>query len=239
MKMSVSSALLSGLLITPSIAFSALLGLTPGLPTIDFGGSSDISFNAKSGKIRINASPNTFFSVSPFKFASVQDIDGNNRKHLDIQFLVNSQGQVIPGNSSVPDLILTGAIDMNGDGLIDYSGTLLTAQIWQYGFLNGSTGHHDVFDLRMNAIGGSLAGFYTESDLAVKVISENSVGYSAPFNGRFNTNWQGQAKGVIGSAMLTQPQPLPAPLPAAFWLWSGALTLLLPVFRKKKWVSQP
>ena len=97
-------------------------------------------------------------------------------------------------------MVITGSIDTDGNGSADYTGTLLTAEVTQFGWLNGASGASDTFDLRLNTIGGALSYLYTDQDLAVNVLSEPSAEYPTPFDGSFNADWLAQAKGVVGSA---------------------------------------
>ncbi|RLA21700.1 MAG: hypothetical protein DRQ62_09160 [Gammaproteobacteria bacterium] len=227
--------LILGLAIAPSTSHALLLGLSPELPTIDFSGSGMIDYNASTGIINISGDPSTLFSVEPFIFAELQGVVGvDNIKNIKLKFQVDNSGNLIPSDISLPDLVIIGSIDMNGNGTTDHSGTLLTANVMQFGFLNGMSNGDDVFDLRLNSINGALAYLYSEQDLAARVISEVSTVYSNPFDNSFNADWQGQAKGVIGSTAPTAGGTLSTPIPPAFWLWTGAIALILPSVRRNK-----
>ncbi|MGB0126383.1 MAG: hypothetical protein WBP72_02005, partial [Rhodocyclaceae bacterium] len=49
------------------------------------------------------------------------------------------------------------------------------------------------------AVPGVLAPLYTGKDLAVSVVSEVSTEFQTPFAGTFDSNFTGQAKGVLGT----------------------------------------
>ncbi len=194
--------LAAGVAMTPIASQAALLGLTANLPTINFGGGGIIDYDNDTGTVTISGDPAAVFSTSPFISGEILGTGTDDVKDITIKFVVDSSGNFVSGvgGSTDPDLMITGSIDTDGNGSPDYNGTLLTAEVTQFGWLNGASGEGDSFDLRLNAIGGSLAYLYTGQDLAVTVISEVSTEYTSPFSGNFSDNWKGQAKGVVGSA---------------------------------------
>lgn len=212
-----------GLGLLPASTQAALIGLSPFLPTIDFSGSGNISYQANTGVISISAEPTMLFSIDPFISSEIKHGLDNTPRTLSIQFQVDNYGNLIPNNTLAPNLTLTGSVDIDGDSVVDHSGILLTANITQFGFLDNPSGD-DKFDLNFDSIGGPLAYLYTGHNLASLVISEASHVYVNPFSGNFNSNWQAQAKGIIGLSPLVSSIPLP--VPSAFWLWTGALALL-------------
>ncbi|OAI15049.1 hypothetical protein A1359_10080 [Methylomonas lenta] len=225
-----TTLILAALSIMPHSASATLVGLSPNLPTIDFSGSGMIDYNASSGIVTITSQPSTLFSIDPFIFSNILDTDENTTRGLSITFRVDSNGNLIPNNTNQPDLIIIGAVDTDFDNITDYSGTLLTAKVMQFGYQNGTSGGDDTFDLQLDAISGALAYLYGGQSLASLVISEVSSAYNTPFNNSFNNNWQGQAKGVIGFLVST----VAVPIPAAFWLWIGALATTLSFVRRVK-----
>ncbi len=201
LKHSVSALLVAtGMSLTPAQSHAVLLGLTPELPTIQFGGSGMIDYDAATGLVTISGAPSSVFSVTPLITGDILGTGPNDVKDISIAFNVNSNGAVVPNDANVPDMVITGSLDTDGDGTTDVSGTLLTAEVTQFGFINNKVGSNDEFDLRLHVTGGELASLYTGSDLAVVVLSENSSEYATPFNGSFAANWTGQTKGSIGSA---------------------------------------
>jgi len=214
--------------LVPSSSQASLLGLTPNLPTIDFSGSGMINYAPDSGIIELTGDPSSLFAVEPFIFANFMGTGVNNNKNIKIKFLVDNFGNVITGDSSSPDMIILGSIDTDGDGISDHNGTLLTAEVLDFGFLNGSPNTDDVFDLHLNNVKGALAYLYNDQDLAIRIISEASIEYDNAFDNSFSTYWQAQAKGVIGATAPLAIDPIPTPIPPALWLWMAAMLTLLP-----------
>jgi len=230
----VHSVCLSIALTIPITSHATLLGLSPELPNIDFSGSGIIEYNANNGIVRLSADPSTLFSIDPFIFTPILGTGANSIKSLNIQFQVDSLGNVITSNPTIPDLILKGEVDANGDDVPDYAGTLLTAEVIQFGYQNDISNGDDVFDLRLNFFGGSLSPFYSnqDMDIAVRIISESSTVYNNPFNNSFTSSWQGQAKGVLG---LTPSAPhASVPITSPLWLWISLLPVLFPPLRRAK-----
>jgi len=215
----------AGIGLAPNSASATLIGLSPFLPTIDFSGSGNINYEASRGIVSVTAVPSILFSVDPFISIEIQNAVDNAPKSLLIQFQVDNSGNLISSSSSVPDLILIGSVDTDGDNLVDHSGTLLSAKVTQFGFLDSANGD-DRFDLRLDSIGGSLAYLYSDHNLASLVISEISSSYTNTFNGSFDVDWQGQAKGVIGLIPIESVSPVP--VTPSFWLWAGALASFFP-----------
>lgn len=193
------ACLLAGLVMGPSTSQAALLNLAPDVPTINFGGGGMIKYDQNTNTVTVSADPTTLFSTTPFIVGEILGTGTEDVKDVTIKFQVNSSGQVVPNDTNVADLTITGSIDTDADGTADFTGTLLTAEVTQFGFLNGASGGDDSFDIRLNNIGGALSYLYTGQDLAVSVTSETTSEYTSPFAGNFTSNWQGQAKGVIGT----------------------------------------
>lgn len=191
--------LAAGAALAPSVPQAALLGLTPATPTIDFSASGVISYDSVNGNINISGIPSTLFSTTPFIYGEIMGTGPDNVKDIEINFIVDAAGSVVAGDVMTPDLVITGSIDTNGDGLADYSGTLLTAEVSQFGFFDDSANGNDSFDLRLNNIGGDLAYLYDGQDLAISINSPDSPEYATPFNGSFDADWQAQAAGLVGS----------------------------------------
>jgi hypothetical protein len=221
--------MIAGFSLIPTSAQATLIGLSPFLPTIDFSGSGNISYQANSGVVSINANPSTLFSSNPFIVSEIQNTLDNTPRALSIQFQVDNFGNLIQNNTLTPSLTLIGSVDLDGDNIADHSGILLTANATQFGFLDNPEGD-DKFDLSLNAIGGSLAYLYAGQNLASLVISEASHAYTNSFNGSFNADWQAQATGIIG--LLPLEPSAPVPVPPAFWLWTGALASLFPGLKR-------
>lgn len=176
---------------------AALLGLTPADPTLDFGASGVISYNATTQVVTISGTPSTLFRNDPFLFGTVMGTGVDDEKLITVQFKVDSAGAFISGVTG-PDLIIKGSVDTDFDNVPDYDGVLLEAEVVQFGFQEGGTAD-DTFDLRLTVTGGALAPLYSGQELAMRVISEISSEYPNAFNGSFSAAFSGLAKGVIGS----------------------------------------
>ncbi|MGY6276098.1 hypothetical protein [Methylomonas sp. MgM2] len=220
------SSILATIGIAPTQAQATLIGLTPELPTIEFGASGHISYQASTGLVTISGTPGTLFSIDPFINGVISGVQNEIPKNLSIQFKVDGNGNLTPNDSTSPNLTIIGSVDTNFDNIVDFSGTLLTANVTQFGYFDGVSGN-DQFDLSLNSIGGELAFLYSGQSLAASVISFASQAYPNPFSGSFSSDWQGQASGVIGLLLSS-----PVPVPPSFWLWAGALSSIIPGIKR-------
>jgi hypothetical protein len=187
--------------LVPLSAEAALIGLTPGEPTIDFGAGGIIKYDASTGLVTISGTPSTLFQSNPFIFGQILGTSTDNESLITIQFKVDSNGNFLAGNGTAdPDLIVKGAVDVNADGVVDFDGTLLTANVTQFGFQLGTAGAASAFDIRLNSVGGLLqSSLYPNTDLAIVIQSEPSTEFPNPFAGSFTANFTGQAKGTVGT----------------------------------------
>lgn len=190
-----------GALFAAPNAQAALIGLTAGEPTIDFGASGIIKYVASTGLVTISGTPSVLFQSNPFIFGQIIGETSDNERLITITFKVDSSGNYIAGNGTTdPDLVVKGAVDVNSDGVIDFDGTLLTANVTQFGFQLGTAGSASTFDIRLTSVGGLLKPtLYANTDLAIVVFSEASTEFPNPFAGSFTANFTGQAKGTLGT----------------------------------------
>ncbi len=217
-----------------STAQASLIGANPGLPTISFSGAGFINYQLDNAQLSIYGSPSSLFSATPFILQPIHDFSSQQNKSLEIHFQVDQNGVLLANNLNQPDLLLNGAIDIDGDGVIDYSGSLLTAEVFEFGFFNDPDGNDDIFDLRFNQVQGALAYLYNDHSLEARIISESSYLYPNAFDSSFSHSWQGQATGVIGLGPRLDSSLTSIPIPAAIWLWSGALLSLFPAIKSSK-----
>ncbi|MEQ1592246.1 MAG: hypothetical protein ABL892_07660 [Thiobacillaceae bacterium] len=181
--------------LSPVMALAALLGVAPTQPTLDFGGSGMVAYDAGTGTVTISGTPAILQQDDPFILGEVLGTGADDERFITIQFKVDSAGHLVTGTAA---LTVKGSIDVDFDGLPDYDGTLLTADVAAFGFLDGGV-LDDVFDLRMTNVAGVLAPLYAGKNLAILVRSEVSTEFPNPFNGDFVADFVGQAKGVIGA----------------------------------------
>ena len=166
----------------------ALLGVAPDVPITVYNSTGVTAFNSATGAMDITATPLLFVKDNS---SPVVPVTGT--PSLAVHFRVNNTGALIGG---VPgdDLVMTGDIDADGDTVVDYSGTLLTAEITGFGYQDsGLGGTTDNYDLRFTVTGGALASLLAGNDLGMTVESENST-----FDGTFTTDFGGGAKGNVG-----------------------------------------
>ncbi|MCP4119573.1 MAG: hypothetical protein GY737_30065, partial [Desulfobacteraceae bacterium] len=109
---------------------------------------------------------------------------------IDVQ--IDNDGLLIGGVSG-DDLVVIGKLDIDGDGVIDYNGVLLTAEIVEFGF-HDTGGTIDYFDFRFRVTGGLLESRYNNKDVGLHLTSECS-----DFTGSFNVDFSGKAKGKLGA----------------------------------------
>lgn len=171
----------------------ALLGNTLALPLITYDTTGTLTYDASSQAFDLQARPLQFAEIPAPGF--FRTIEGS--RNFEIHIKVDNSGNLLGG---VPgdDIVLTGDIDINGDSLIDVSGTLLTGEIVEFGYLDvGSGSTADKYDFRFTPTGGALFAqvpydFYQGKDIGVTTISEEST-----FVGDFGVGFDGGAKGNI------------------------------------------
>ena len=191
--------------LTASSASAALLLLphAPASPALTFAPPSTVVYNYGTTLYMESASPvaiqtngtdiNTLHYINP---------TGNPpTETFSILISVDNNGNLIGGYGG-DDLKVTGEVDLDGDGVVDTAGTLLTGEIIQFGYKNSSLPFADSFDFRFRITGGLLVdrGIYRlgQDDLYVYVTSEQSS-----FNGNFTTGFTGQAKGSVWATPTT------------------------------------
>lgn len=182
----------------PAVCGAALIGGDPQDPKIDFGGAGIASYDAATGIVTISGIPATLLRSDPFLFGSIVGTGVDDEKLFTIQFRVDAAGNFVGGVDG-PDLKVTGSVDVDFDGVADYQGTLLEAEVTHFGFQDSALGTTDAFDLRLQMTSGSLAPLYTSPNLAAQIFSEDSVEFPTPFTGSFAASFSGPAKGVVGS----------------------------------------
>jgi hypothetical protein len=193
--------LAAGIFIVAS-SHAALIGLTPSEPVLEFGASGIVSYDATTGIVTISGLPADLFRSDPFLFGEVTGTGDDDEKLISVQFRVDSSGVLISGIDG-PDLVVIGAIDVDFDGVPDYDGTLLQAEVTQFGFQSTATGD-SFFDLRLSSVIGALAPLYTGQDLALRVVSLANTEFPNSFNGSFAASFAGSAQGVLGSTAPAQ-----------------------------------
>ncbi len=167
----------------------SLLGVLPGLPITSVGGGDgSLTYSASTHSFDAVGIPSDIlFSLNPFN-----DVAVGSPSSFDLHIKVGANGTVSSGNQT-NDLTLTGSVDVNGDGVPDYSGVLLTGKVLQFGY--ASNGGTSDFDFRFQVTGGQLAAqYFSGKDIGVALSPENST-----FTGNFNNDFTALEKGTLGA----------------------------------------
>lgn len=160
-------------------------------PQINFNNGGATAFDAGTGEIHVAARPVGFQGEGESGlFASGQ---------IDWTVQVDAHGQLVGGVAG-DDLVVSGALDRNGDFVIDQTGTLLTGEIIAFGF--EELGATDRLSYVFEVTGGLLAAEYAGSQIGILQTIENST-----FDGSFTQDFVGGAKGQIGLVDYIQPEP--------------------------------
>ena len=179
--------------VMPSAA--SLLGANPTFPKVTYQNTSTsaLIYNSTSQLLTINSSP------TAIQFSSAESprlITGV--KSLQIKAVVDNTGALVGGVTG-DDFILSGTVTrIVGSVTNVYSGVLLTGEVTAFGSLE--SGATDQYDLRFTPTGGALLAFFSCGQISVQVTSEIST-----FTGSFAANFNGRAKGTVGSEDITPP----------------------------------
>jgi hypothetical protein len=152
------------------------------VPKTDFVGAtptSGTSFNAVTRLLTLAADPiSTDFGGGNIRVVSPPE-------GVAISFEVPDAAGLTVTTGPGLDFTMSGEIDENGDGTIDYSGVLLTGEVLAMGYLATPT-PTDVLDFRFRATGGSMLALYNGRDIGVTVAMEGST-----FPGNFASDFTG------------------------------------------------
>ena len=160
-----------------------LIGATYVHPVVAFDGAGNLMYDAAQDVLSIDASLLYILKdtgVMPFAQPST----------LLINIMVDSSGSFVSGAAG-DDLLAQGTLDLDGDGSAEYSGTLLTAEAREFGFLD--IGPTDRFDFIFRVTGGAMAELFGPW-IAVDLLSAEQ----STFEGSFDTDFTSVAKGNIG-----------------------------------------
>ena len=175
----------------------SLAPVAPDYPLVTYNSTGVLTYDASTDALDITATPLRFRETSSSPVRTIKGI-----RDLQLHVLVDNTGALLGGVSG-DDFAIIGDIDIDGDGTIDFSGTLLTGEVKQMGF-EDSGPTTDSFEFVFGVTGGALASYYAGKDIGITVLSENSS-----FANSFETNFSGGAKGNIGtSAMVFNVPPV-------------------------------
>lgn len=138
----------------------------------------------------VGAPMSIILSTSPFNAPQVMAPSS-----FDLHIKVDSSGNLQGSGAGTNDLVVTGSIDVDGNGTVDYSGVLLTGKVTAFGWEDSADVNGDKFDFRFSVTGGALAPtFFTGKDIGVAMSVENST-----FNGTFGQDFSALVKGNVGA----------------------------------------
>jgi hypothetical protein len=161
-----------------------------------------VSYSAATGQLVVNAQP----WYIRFAASSATFFDSSPVPALTLTFTVDKASCTaaacnILGPGTLTDFVVTGSISAPGG---NYSGTLLTGTVTEFGF-DGGGAATDSFDARINISGGLLtgeSGFEIGRNLGLRLTTENST-----FTGSFQTNFTGERPKTIFGPLPNDPAP--------------------------------
>jgi len=172
-----------------SSAYASLLDL-PALdyPLITFDNTGTTTYNPADGLLVTDALPISTLLEPGTRPKTITPTAFGESVSINVQ--VDSAGNLVGGVTG-DDLIIIGEVDTNNDGIIDYSGVLLTGEVLEFGFLDSGT--NDLYNYTFSVTGGELASLYSTNAIGISVVSELSTFTD------FTTAFQGRAKATIGA----------------------------------------
>jgi len=163
----------------------SVVPVVPDYPVLTYDSTGVLTYNSASQAMDVTATP-LFFRAT----GAVMPTPITGARDFEIHVLTD--GTSVSGVAG-DDFKVTGAVDLDGNGTADVSGTLLTGEVERFGFLDvGAT--EDKFEFVFRPTGGLLLSSFLGKDIGVTLTSENST-----FVGDFQTNFNGKAKGNVGT----------------------------------------
>ena len=161
-------------------AQATLLGVDLSLPDITSNGTGTYSYSAATNLFSASATP---LSIT---FDGVTPIPIYGSRSYSVGFYVDESGNLYAGIGG-DDLVITGVIDVDGDAIPEYSGTLLTGEVTAFGWLNIPPTTFDAFDFTFDATGGLLSSFYDPGigggDIMLSEVSSFAGVFTTSFSG--------------------------------------------------------
>ena len=151
---------------------------------VTYDSTGHLSYDPTSHAFNLDATPLLFKGASTGSTTPINADTGSGIKTVQIRINVDNSGNLIGGVAG-PDLVITGSIKNIG------SGTLLTGEISQFGYLDDGP---DAYDFRFTPTGGLLQSYFAGQDIGLTTSSETST-----FAGSFATSFTGTAKGNVGT----------------------------------------
>jgi len=175
---------LSGIVVGNAQA-ALISGLNLSVPDIFSDSTGTFSYTASSGLFTSSAIP---FTVT---FGGAPIFITGTKSYL-ASFYVDAAGN-FSGGVGGADLTIIGNIDVNGDLINEYSGTLLTGEVTNFGWLDSGT-EFDLFNYTFNATGGALVGFYVAGTGGGDAMSSETSTFTGSFTSNFGSTGFGKTK---------------------------------------------
>lgn len=150
-KLCLALGMMMAVLLVTGTTEAALLDFTFYYPDIFSDTSGSYSYTASTDVFTSSATPITI-TWAPGNWDLVTD------GSYSVSFKVDESGDFISGVGG-DDLVITGDIDTGGDSTPEYSGTLLTGEVTDFGWADVGT-TNAAFDFTFTATGGALIGYY-------------------------------------------------------------------------------
>jgi len=181
----------SAVLLAGSTAIAALIGVTPGFPKSSGNLPGGTTYVAATKAFSVSSIPNSTVFTSG---AAAQLLSTTAPRSLAIGVRVENNGTLLGGVAG-EDLRLTGTVTDPVTGAV-YSGTLLTGEVTGFGFQDLPGALADIFQLRFQLTGGSMAPRFAGRDIGVSMTVDGGQ-----FKGLFNANFTGGAKFDVGPVL--------------------------------------
>lgn len=222
MKKSITSLLFS-VIISLTFAMSVSATLIPMdmsmFPDLFSNTTGTYTYNATTNLFETKATPHTF-ALDP---ATSVPVTGSCASYY-AGFYVDENGKLQSGVSG-NDLKITGKIDVDNDGTYDYTGTLLTGEITNFGYQYVTVGQ-SLFNFAFDVTGGALASLFpTEHDG-----TQLGGDYFTTENTNFNGSWLTSS---YGYKVKHDTFPIPNPEPTTWILLLIGMIGMTTVTRKR------
>ncbi|MCA9290510.1 MAG: hypothetical protein KDA25_05245, partial [Phycisphaerales bacterium] len=130
-----------------ALAFGAslgadLIGVEPGHPLLVFNNQGTTTYDATTNLFTIDANP-VAIQFAPGQPPRFVNPTGTPRDEMVfLQVIIDESGALVGGVDG-DDFIVTGEVDADGDGIVDYAGVLISGEVIDFGFQdNGVASNH-------------------------------------------------------------------------------------------------